>query len=74
MCIRDRDNPSLVKDIMLQITTNDDVMKDIIEKEDDFVNNQDVIAETVSYTHLCVLQSVRNRISITYSVLKCAKP
>ena len=26
------DNPSLVKDIMLQMTTNDDVMKDIIEK------------------------------------------
>ena len=58
MCIRDSfwggtwicaangtDNQSLVKDIMLQMTTNDDVMKDIIEKDDDFVNNQDVIAE-----------------------------
>ena len=28
-------NQSLVKDIMLQMTTNDDVMKDIIEKDDD---------------------------------------
>ena len=37
------DNPSLVKDIMLQMTTNDDVMKDIIEKDDDFVNNSTVM-------------------------------
>ena len=27
------------------MTTNDDVMREIIEKDDDFVNNQDVIVE-----------------------------
>lgn len=33
------DNPSLVKDIMLQMTTNTDVMKEIVIQDDDFVNN-----------------------------------
>ena len=34
------DNPTLVKDIMLQLTTNEDIMTGICEKDDDFVNNQ----------------------------------
>ena len=33
------DNPGLVKDIMLQMTTNADLMKDIVVADDDFVNN-----------------------------------
>jgi len=34
------DNGDLVKDIMLQLTTNADVMKGIVEKDDDFANNK----------------------------------
>lgn len=34
------DNPSLVKDIMLQMTTNQQIMTDIVTKYDDFVNNK----------------------------------
>ena len=37
------DNPSLVKDIILQMTTNEDIMKDIVVKDDDFVNNKEVM-------------------------------
>lgn len=38
------DNPTLVKDIILTMTTNDDVMKDIAQKDSDCVNNKDVLA------------------------------
>ncbi len=38
------DNPTLVKDIILTMTTNDDVMKDIAVKDMDCVNNKDVLA------------------------------
>lgn len=34
------DNASTIKDIMLQMTTNEDVMKDIVVADDDFVNNK----------------------------------
>ena len=34
------DNPALVADIMRQMTTNEDLMIDIVKKDDDFVNNQ----------------------------------
>ena len=34
------DNKSLVKDIMLKLTCDEDIMKGIVEKDDDFVNNQ----------------------------------
>ena len=34
------DNPSLVKDIILTLTCNEDVMKEIVEQDDDFVNNK----------------------------------
>lgn len=37
------DNASIVKDIMLQLTTNPDVMKGIVVKDDDFVNNKSVM-------------------------------
>ena len=37
------DNPGLVKDIILQMTTNEDIMKDIVVKDDDFVNNKEVM-------------------------------
>ena len=44
------DNPGLVKDIMLQMTTNEDVMKDIVVKDDDFVNNKPVMEEMAADT------------------------
>ncbi|MCH5276023.1 MAG: carbohydrate ABC transporter substrate-binding protein [Lachnospiraceae bacterium] len=34
------DNPTLVKDIMLQLTTNEAIMTDIVVADDDFVNNK----------------------------------
>lgn len=37
------DNASLVKDIMLQMTTNEDIMKEIVVDDDDFVNNKPVM-------------------------------
>ena len=40
---QDTDNASLVKDIMLKMTTDDDVMKDIVLDDDDFVNNNTVM-------------------------------
>lgn len=37
------DNADIVKDIMLKMTTDDDIMKDIVVKDDDFVNNSTVM-------------------------------
>ena len=37
------DNADLIKDIMLTMTTDDTVMKEIVVDDDDFVNNQDVM-------------------------------
>ncbi len=39
------DNADLIKDIMLTMTTDDTVMKEIVVDDDDFVNNQDVMNE-----------------------------
>ena len=47
------DNPGLVKDIMLQMTTNSDLMKDIVVADDDFVNNKptmEAMAQDTSYS------------------------
>ena len=46
------DNASLVKDIMLQMTTNEELMKGIVVKDDDFVNNKpamEAMAKDASY-------------------------
>ncbi len=43
------DNADLIKDIMLTMTTDKDVLKEIVEKDDDFANNKtlmDEMAET----------------------------
>lgn len=39
----DTDNSELVKDIMLQMTANEDVLTDIVKKDDDFANNKKVM-------------------------------
>ncbi len=47
------DNASLVKDIMLQMTTNEEIMKEIVIADDDFVNNKpamEAMAEDTSYS------------------------
>ena len=47
------DNASLVKDIMLQMTTNEEIMKEIVVADDDFVNNKpamEAMAEDTSYS------------------------
>jgi hypothetical protein len=42
------DNPTLVKDIMLKITTDPDIMKEIAQKDSDCVNNKTVLKELAS--------------------------
>lgn len=44
------DNSSLVKDIILQLTTNDDIMMDIVKKDNDFVNNKTVMDQMAQDT------------------------
>ena len=44
------DNPTLVKDIILTMTTDDAVMKDIAVKDSDCVNNKDVLKDLASDT------------------------
>lgn len=47
------DNASLVKDIMLQMTANEEIMKDIVVADDDFVNNKpamNAMAEDTKYS------------------------
>lgn len=46
------DNPSIVKDIMLTLTTDEKVMTDIVKDDDDFVNNKpamEAMAKDESY-------------------------
>ncbi len=48
------DNASLVKDIMLKMTTDKDIMIDIVKKDSDFVNNKPAMEEMAadaSYTN-----------------------
>lgn len=47
------DNAGIVKDIMLKMTTDDTIMKDIVVADDDFVNNStvmDAMAQDTSYS------------------------
>ncbi len=47
------DNPSLVKDIMLKLTTDETIMKEIVVQDDDFVNNKpamEAMAEDTGYS------------------------
>lgn len=58
------DNANLVKDIMLKMTTDDTIMKEIIEADDDFVNNQDVIAEIASSDYSSKILGGQNPLGI----------
>lgn len=58
------DNPNLVKDIMLKMTTDATIMKEIIEADDDFVNNQDVIAEMASSDYSSKILGGQNPLGI----------
>ena len=40
---KDTDNADLIKDIMLKLTCDDEVMKEIVTKDNDFVNNKPVM-------------------------------
>ena len=42
------DNPTLVKDIMLKMSTDPDIMKDIAQKDSDCVNNKSVLESLAS--------------------------
>ena len=47
------DNAGTIKDIILQLTANEDIMKDIVVADDDFVNNKpamEAMAEDSSYS------------------------
>ena len=58
------DNANLVKDIMLKMTTDDTIMKEIIEQDDDFVNNQDIIAEMASSDYSSKILGGQNPLGI----------
>lgn len=58
------DNANLVKDIMLKLTTDDTIMKEIIEADDDFVNNQDVIAEMAASDYSSKILGGQNPLGI----------
>lgn len=58
------DNANLVKDIMLKMATDDTIMKEIIEQDDDFVNNQDVIAEMASSDYSSKILGGQNPLGI----------
>ena len=47
------DNAGLIKDIMLKMTTDDDTMKDIVVKDDDFVNNKTVMEAMAKDSSYC---------------------
>ena len=42
------DNPTLVADIMRTLTTNEDVMKEIVKKDSDFVNNKPAMEDAAT--------------------------
>ena len=47
------DNPSLVKDIMVQLTMDEKIMTDIVVQDDDFVNNKpamELMAQDTTYS------------------------
>ncbi len=44
------DNASLIKDIMLQLTTNEEIMTEIVKADDDFVNHMAVMDEMAKDT------------------------
>ena len=45
------DNGDLIKDIMLKMTTDADLMKGIVEKDDDFVNNKKAMEEMANSSY-----------------------
>ncbi len=45
------DNSSLIKDIIIQLTTNDNIMMDIVNKDNDFVNNSTVMDQMAQDTN-----------------------
>ena len=44
------DNPSIVKDIMYQMTCKEDIMTEIVKDDDDFVNNKPAMDNMVADT------------------------
>lgn len=44
------DNASLVKDIMMQLTANEDIMLDIVKEDNDFVNNKPAMEKMAADT------------------------
>lgn len=58
------DNANLVKDIMLKMTTDDAIMKDIVEKDDDFANNTAVMDEMASSDYASAVLGGQNPLGI----------
>jgi len=54
------DNASLVADIMKQLTCNADIMKEIVEKDDDFANNQTAMAEMAASDYTSTILGGQN--------------
>ena len=62
-CAKGSDNEDVVADVMKVLTCNKDVMKQITEKEDDYVNNKAAIAE-ISKTYTSDFLGGQNHITL----------
>lgn len=58
------DNSSLVKDIMLQMTANADLMKEIVIQDDDFVNNKPAMEAMAQSDYTSKILGGQNPLSI----------
>jgi hypothetical protein len=67
------DNADLVKDIMLTLTCNEDVMTDIVVKDDDFVNNKPAM-EALADGSKKVTDANGNEVEYTSAILGGQNP
>ena len=58
------DNADTIKDIMLKLTCDKDVMKGIVEKDDDFVNNKPAMEEMAKSNYKSKILGGQNPLSI----------
>lgn len=67
------DNASLVKDIMLQLTANEEIMTDIVVADDDFVNNKPAM-EALASGEKKVKDADGNEVEYTSKILGGQNP
>jgi len=58
------DNADLIKDIMLKMTTDAELMKGIVEKDDDFVNNKPAMEEMAKSSYASKILGGQNPLAL----------